>query len=136
MVNSKHAFWQALVFTIIIFGIGVLMGFFLENSRSNAIENLIIESEIGILDEQITSQGLGKFEISCEETKKSVFIFADKIYQEALQLEKFDSSAKFTESLISLHKRYDLLRVLLWIEGIELKEKCGEKIHTLVYIFS
>lgn len=26
--NNKHAFWQALVFTVIIFAIGLIMGFF------------------------------------------------------------------------------------------------------------
>jgi hypothetical protein len=136
VVNSKHAFWQALVFTIIVFVIGVILGFYLENSRSKSIETIIINSEISLLDEQIKNQGLGKFKISCEESKQSIFNFAESIYQEALQLEEFDSSAKFTEILRTLHKRYDLLRVLLWMEGIDLKEKCEESIHTVIYLFA
>lgn len=136
MVNSKHAFWQALVFTLVIFSIGIFIGFLLENSRSNAIEISIIESEINLLDEQIRNSGLIQFNISCSDSKQSTFDFADKIYKEALQLEKFDSSSKFTNKLKILHKRYDLLRILLWTEGINLKEKCGEEIHTLVYIFA
>ena len=73
MVNTKHAFWQALIFTIIIFGIGLLMGFFLENSRSDKVESNLLNSEINLLDQQIRDQGINQFNISCGDTKKSTF---------------------------------------------------------------
>ena len=53
MVNSKHAFWQALIFTIIIFIIGLIFGYFVENSRSNGAQVTLMQSEASFLDEQI-----------------------------------------------------------------------------------
>ncbi len=136
MVGTKHAFWQALVFTIIIFIIGIIMGFFLENSRSDSIEFNLLQSEINLLDQQIRDQGINQFNVSCEISKKSTFAFADKIYNEAVTLEEYDSRSKFTDILKTLHKRYDLLRMILWMESIEIKNKCNEDYHTLVYFFN
>ena len=136
MVSTKHAFWQALIFTIIIFWIGLLMGFFLENSRSDKVESNLLNSEINLLDQQIRDQGINQFNISCGDTKKSTFLFADKIYNEAVLLEEYDSKSKFSSTLKILHKRYDLLRMILWMESIQMKEKCNEDYHTIVYLFN
>lgn len=135
MVGTKHAFWQALLFTIAIFAFGFLLGFVLENSRVGKVEIAIANSEINLLDEQVRVSGINQFDIDCNQAKLSTFNFADKIYLEASQLEVFDSSAKFTDELRTLHKKYDLLRMILWMEGIDLKKNCGEKINTVVYIF-
>ena len=135
MVNSKHAFWQALVFTIVIFLIGALMGFFLENSRADKIQLELMNSEINVLDEQLRNKIVEDFNLSCEHAVKSTFEFADKIYWDAIKLEKYDSTSKFTETLKEIHKRYDLLRVILWSESIRLKETCGADFHTIIYLF-
>lgn len=134
MVGEKRALWQALVFTLIIFAVGFLFGFALENSRADDVQLALINSEISSLDQQVRTRGINQFEIECAPAKESAFKFADKIYEESSKLELLDSSSKFTETLKILHKKYDLLRVILWMEAIELKKQCDE-IHTVVYIF-
>jgi len=134
--KEKNSFWQAFIFTIIVFSIGLIIGIILENSRTDKVELKILQSEIDLLDQQVRNRGISQFSIDCAISKQSSFDFADRIYQEAIKLEKFDSSSKFTETLNTLHKRYDLLRILLWIEGIEMKESCNQNIHTVVYIFN
>ena len=135
MVSSKHAFWQALIFTIIVFGIGMLLGFFLENSRANSVESNLMNSEINLVDEQARNSAMENINISCNESIKSTFDFADRIYREAQQLEEYDAVSKFTSSLTILHKRYDLLRMMLWLESINVKKRCGNKFHTVVYMY-
>jgi len=135
MAGSKHVFWQALVFTIVIFSIGLILGSFLESSRADKVELNLLRSEISLLDEQIRNRGLEQFDISCDLAKESTISFADNIYQEALKLEKYDATSKFSDALLTLHKRYDLLRMLLWIEGIDLKKNCNQDIHTVTYLF-
>ncbi len=135
MVNSKNAFWQALVFTLIIFLFGFAFGFFIEQGRTETLELEIINSEINTFDEQLRNRIGEKFDINCEESIESTFRFADRIYLEAQKLEKYDSSNKFKDTLKILHKKYDLLRLLLWTESIELKEKCNNSFHTVVYFF-
>ncbi len=135
MVTNKSAFWQALIFTLVIFGIGLIFGYFLESFRADKSELSLMNSEINILDEQLRSEITGAGNISCELAKGSTFAFADKVYNDALILEKYGSVSKFNNDLLEiLHKRYDLLRMLLWKESISLKKRCGG-FSTVVYFF-
>ena len=135
MLNTKHAFWQALVFTIIVFGIGLILGFFLESYRADKVQFNLVDSEINILDDQLRIRIIEDFNIDCDVAVQSTFDFADKIYQEAIKLESYDSASKISDSFLILHRRYDLLRTLLWIESVELRETCGRDFHTVVYLY-
>lgn len=135
MVMNKQVFWYALVAAVIVFGIGLMLGFFLEQYRSTTIQENLFESEIHILDEQLRQRVVGDFNVSCVLAEKSLFDFADRIYTEAQKLERFDSSSKFSSSFLILHRRYDLLRTLLWTESISLKHECRAQFHTLVYLY-
>ncbi|MBU0907230.1 MAG: hypothetical protein KKE05_03680, partial [Nanoarchaeota archaeon] len=95
----------------------------------------LMNSEISLLDEQIRSLNIETFNVSCDLAVESTFSFADRIYQEAQLLEKYDSSSKFTDELKIVHRRYDLLRTLLWAHSIETKNKCPQQYHTVVYLF-
>jgi len=115
MVNSKQAFWQALVFTILIFVLGIFLGFFLENSRSDTLQLRLLNSEVNLLDEQLRNRVTDDLNVECELAVESTFNFADKIYSEAVNLEKYDSASTLGDDLKSIHRRYDLLRTLLWL---------------------
>ncbi len=136
MVNNKNVFWQALVFTIIIFLFGVMIGFFLESNRSEKVERVLLNSEINLLDEQIRGRSIDDFEVDCSLATNSTFEYADKIYSEAVNLEEYDSASKFRDSMKILHKRYDLLRMILWSESMNLRERCNNDFHTVVYFYS
>jgi len=137
MVNygSKHVLWQALVFTIIIFAVGLIFGFYLESLRASTVELNLLSSEINLLDEQLRGKIVENSNLSCEIALDSTFAFADKVYDEALKLEEYDSSSKFNgDTLLILHKRYDLLRAMFWTEAVTLKKRCPS-FHTVVYFF-
>ena len=137
MVNysNKGVFWQALIFTIVIFGIGMIFGYFLESSRADKVTSSLMDSEINLLDEQLRGEVISASNISCELAVKSTFAFADKIYNEAYKLEEYEASSKFNrQTLTKLHKRYDVLRMQLWLEGIKLKDRCGG-FQTVAYFF-
>lgn len=136
IMGSKHVFWQALIFTIIIFGIGLIFGYYLESSRLGRVELNLLGSEISLLDEQMRGRIVGEYNLSCDLAKASTFTFADKIYDDAAKLEEYEASSKFTtETLREIHKRYDLLRTMLWEESIGLKSRCQD-FHTVVYFFN
>lgn len=136
MVGSKRAFWQAFIFTAIIFGIGLMIGFFFEVSRANSAENVVSDAEISLLDEQLRNRAATELNLSCDAAVESMFQFADSIYNDASALEQQDASTQFSNRFASLHRRYDLLRTILWIEGISLKNRCGNSFHTVVYLYT
>ncbi|MFA5992657.1 MAG: hypothetical protein WC796_03055 [Candidatus Pacearchaeota archaeon] len=134
-MTTKSAFWQALVITVIIFVIGFIFGYFIEVNRSNNTQSNLLSSQVNLLDEQLRTNVITNFNVSCNESITSTFNFANKIYSEAILLEKYDSSTKFTDNLFILHKQYDILRMMLWLESKELKKQCSSNFHTVVYIY-
>lgn len=135
MTNSKNAFWQALVFSVIIFLVGLALGFFLEVSRGEGVEKILLNSEVNILDEQLRGIALDDYELDCGFAKHNTFAFADRIYGEALKLETLDGASTFRDELVLLHKRYDLLRLMLWNQARDVRSNCSEDFHIAVYFF-
>ncbi|MBS3070925.1 hypothetical protein J4407_01330 [Candidatus Pacearchaeota archaeon] len=134
--SKKHVFWQALFLTILFFALGFVMGIYLEQLRVNNVNYLFYQSETSLYD----SFALGKLpenpSISCDELKNANVDFANQIYDEAKQLEQFDESSKLTESLNTIHRKYDLLRTLLWMNVINMKQKCqNTSVNTVVYLY-
>ncbi len=134
-INSKHAFWQAFVFTVVIFLLGMLLGVFLESFRADSVQVSVLNSEVSLLDQQLRTVVSEGFSVGCDLAVNNTFDFADRVYVEALILEDYESSAKFTNVLIPLHKRYDLLRTMLWTESVKLRDRCSRSFHTVVYLY-
>ena len=135
-LGGRDAFWHALLFTIFIFASGLFIGFLFENARVNSAEQALYSSEINLLDQQVRTKVISDFNISCEAAKKELFSFADSVYGEALQLEDYDSASKFDDILPILHKRYDLLRMMIWAESLQLNARCPDKFHRVVYFYT
>ncbi len=135
VASSKHAFWQALIVAVAVFGVGIVAGFFLESYRADAVKLTLLDSEIRVLDEQLRQRALEQQNASCALAEQSLLDFADRIYLEARELESYDSASKFSKSFDILHRRYDLLRTLLWQDSIQLRERCALSFHTLVYLY-
>lgn len=134
--QTKYTFLSSLVITIIVFVIGLVIGFAIESNRIDRTELALLNSEISLLDEQIRGRNIDVFNVSCELAVVNTFEFADRIYEEALLLEKYDASSKFTDELEIVHKKYDLLRTLLWAHSIETKTECPSyQYHNVVYLF-
>lgn len=132
--NKKHVFWQALFVTLLIFGIGLVFGIYLEQQRADDFNSMFFESESSLFDAIALINLLDSENLSCEDLINAHIDFADKIYFEARTLEKVDDSTKLTNSLKSIHKKYDLLRTILWINIIKVKENC-KGVNSVVYLY-
>ena len=134
--SQKHIFWQALIVTILIFGIGVFIGVILENWRTNNISNLYEKSELDLLDIKLQTEiySIGNF--NCDKAVKENVEFADRIFEEAKILDRYDKANRLTEkNLATQHKRYDLLRTTLFLNSIKIKEKCSNSYYEVVYFY-
>jgi len=134
MVGQKHVFWQALILTVIIFIIGFSLGIYFESSRAGDFNELFIESEINLLDTKTLTDIYSVIDLECEDAIQKNIEFADEIYEESSYLDALEEKSKFTNSLEIAHKRYDVLRVLLWINTIKIKEKCPN-FNSVVYFY-
>ena len=132
--NRKHVFWQAFFVTILIFVLGLVFGVYLEQIRADEINGAYYQSESSLLDTIALMSLLESGDLSCSEIIDAHVLFADKIYFEAKLLEKFDEASKITDSMKLIHRKYDLLRTILWMNVIETRETCGE-VNSVVYFY-
>ncbi|HLC53156.1 MAG TPA: hypothetical protein VJK03_01310 [Candidatus Nanoarchaeia archaeon] len=135
MVSNKHAFWQALIVAVAVFALGLAAGFFLESYRADSVRTILSNVEIQVLDEQLRQRSIEDLNASCALAEQSIFDFADRIYLEALKLEQYEGASKFGDSFLIMHRRYDLLRTMLWGDSIRLRERCPVMFHTVVYLY-
>ena len=132
--SKKHVFWEALIITIVIFLAGIFLGMLIETNNLNKISNLYLQSEISLADAMTTSGLTEDFNFNCDTIKQSNIDFADRIYEEAKLLEEYEDSGKLTDSMKFLHKKYDLLRTLLWVNNQNSLERCNNY-NLLIYLY-
>ena len=132
--SKKNVFWEALVITIAIFVIGLFLGILVEKSNSNKISDLYIKSEINLVDGSTMLRLSEDSEISCNIIKEENINFANEIYEEAKILEQYEASGRLTEGMKLLHKKYDLLRTLVWLSNQKSLERC-DNYDLVVYIY-
>ena len=136
MVKSqKWFFLYALVITLIIFNFGIFMGYMLEQSRINKINMWYLEAELELLDQRIQKDAFEIIDLNCTAIIEENINFADKIFEEALIIQKYEDANKISSEIIFQHKRYDLLRTLFWINSMRIKEKCNSDYHNVVYFY-
>lgn len=132
--SRKHVLWEALIVTIVIFLAGLFLGMLIETSNSVEISNLFTQSEISLTDAMATSRLTEDFDFDCDTIRASNIEFADRIYLEAKTLEKYEESGKLTDSMELLHKKYDLLRTLLWTSNQKSLNRC-DNYNLIVYLY-
>jgi hypothetical protein len=134
--SQKNVFWEALLVTILIFGIGILAGFFLENMRTNQINSLFQQSEVDLLDIRLQNEIYSDLEFDCDIAIEENLNFANRIYEEAQKLEKYLEASRFSEEIILQHKKYDLLRIMLLLNSEKIIQKCDDSYSEVVYFYN
>lgn len=132
--SKKHVFWEAFLITIVVFLAGLFLGMFLEATNSAKISNLYLQSEISLSDASTTVKLAEDTSLDCETIKKQNILIANRIYEEAKLLEQYEDSGKLTDTMKLLHKKYDLLRALLWISNEKALERC-DNYDLVVYLY-
>ena len=133
--NTKNVFWEALLLTIVVFFFGLLLGVAYEANRADEMNEYYVNSEISLMDVVILNDLVDLENYSCEILINSSIDFADRIYEEASLLEKYDKSGKITTSIKLAHRKYDLLRTLLWIDVIKIQKQCVGDFSYIVYLY-
>lgn len=133
--NKKRVFWEALFLTIVVFLFGLLIGLGYESIKSSDMNNYYTSSELSLMDVFALNSLVSLNSENCDVLTNSNLEFADRIYKEAVVLEKYESVGKITEDMEVVHKRYDVLRTFLWINTIKTSEKCERDYSTVIYLY-
>jgi hypothetical protein len=136
MFNSqKNVFWEALLVTIFIFGIGIILGVILENWRYNQVDSLYQEAEIELLDLRLQNELYAQGNFDCSSAIEENNKFADKIYNEAKILDRYEQASELTNKIVLQHKKYDILRAMVFLNALEIKKNCNLTYNTVLYFY-
>ncbi|MFA5020038.1 MAG: hypothetical protein WC533_02980 [Candidatus Pacearchaeota archaeon] len=138
ILTSKYrVFLESLILSLLILIIGISIGFYIENYRTDKVVNDYKVFEINALDLKLQNYYYQIMNTaSCNFTIESNLKFADEIYDEGLLIAKYEETQEFSDNLLLAKKRYVLLKTELWLNSILLKQKCKNAPHTVVYIYS
>lgn len=134
-LGNKHIFWQAFLIASVVFWVGILLGINFERARIDSIESFYFDSENDLFDFELASDVVYNSDLDCSVLYEKSVVFAEDIFKEASKLEKYDDSNKISKELIALHRRYDLLRINLWQNVVEVNDKCEEDVNTVIYFY-
>jgi hypothetical protein len=133
--NQKRIFLYALILTFVIFNLGIFFGYMLEISRGNTINNLYTDSEMELLDQITQKNALDILNLDCSSLVSENIKFGDRIFSEALQIQKYEDANRITSEIVAQHKKFDLLRAIFWINSIEIKQQCKSTYHDVIYLY-
>lgn len=133
--NQKYIFLYALIATLAIFNLGIFMGYMLESSRLDKINILYSNAELELFDQMAQKESLGILNFDCKTLVDENIKFGDKIFQEALQIQKYEEANRINGDIIFQHKRFDLLRTLFWMNSVKIKQNCSSDYHNIVYFY-
>jgi hypothetical protein len=133
--SQKNVFWQALLFTILLIGIGILLGVLLESWRTSSIDKLYQQSDVDLLDVKLQTDFYSAGLFNCKNAEKENLNFADRVYNEAKILDRYEQVSELTDSISKQHKKYDILRANLLYNSIRIKQKCNSTYYDVVYLY-
>ncbi len=107
----------------------------MEQNRTSKILSSYQEAEIGLLDVKLQENVFSSLGFDCSTAISQTILFADKVYQESQVLDDYKNSARLSEGILVQYKKYSLLRTMLWLNTIKIKERCKNSIHTIVYFY-
>jgi len=133
---QTDAFWKALIFTVIVFVIGVYLGVVIEEVRLGAVQDEFDSLVVKWGDLRLQSYYYQSIDdISCEEAIDENLKFGDRIYEDGLLLEEYENANRLTDKLDFEKKKYNLLKTEFYINSLVLKDKCNANYEVFVYFY-
>jgi len=133
--NPKRAIWEALLLAGLVFFLGFLLGFMFESSQNNKMNEYYMQSELYLLDSIALNSAVDAGAFDCSSLYDSYSLFADRVYQEAILLQRYEDAEKITQEMRIVHRRYDLLRTFLWANQLKTSTQCKETPNILIYLY-
>ncbi len=127
---------EALAVTFVIFLVGIAVGLYAENSRTDKIIDVYEKNEVEALDLKLQNYYFQIMDAAaCDEAIEENFIFADDIYEIGLRLERYEEANQLSDKLFLQKQKYSLLKTELWLNSLVLKKRCNDPFDTVVYLY-
>ena len=128
---------KAFLITISLFFMILVISILFETNRVEEIRKSMTEIDVLWNDARFFNEYIyNASETECETLFNENLKLGERIYNEGLNIEKYEGVNKLTNSLLTEKKRYALLDLQFWKNSVEIKKKCGPMFSTVVYFYS
>jgi len=137
--KMKNVFSKTAVITVIVFLVGVYLGFVFDSMRVEEVRGRLTQIDNLWNDVRLMQSYIQKFSNRtdyCEFLLEENLKVGDKIYDEGLKVEEYEKNNRFASLFILEKKRYALLDLQFWINSIDLKKLCNANYSTVIYFYS
>ncbi len=134
-VSNKRIFLEALFLAGALFIFGLYFGFLLEQGNVEKLNKYYSDAQASIIDNFALSYMFQNANLSCNQMISSQVNFADKIYKESIILDNYEREQGLTGNINILHRKYNSMRTLLWVDSSEILKKCPNEISLIVYLY-
>lgn len=131
--KNKRTFLEAFIFTIVVFVFGILIGMSVENKNINDVNEAYLNSQVTMFDMYLASSFIDE-NSTCDFIKEESVKLANRIYKEAELLEKYEEFSEIFDNIKVVHRKYDVLRTMLWDISGSMIEKCSNY-NIIVYLY-
>lgn len=133
---QKDKFWKALVLTVVVFLLGVTLGYYLEAGRIDKVQKEINELVISWDDARTQAAYYENIDPKyCDRAIEENFKFGDRIYEYGRTLEQYEDSNRLTDELKIEKQKYTLLKLQFFINSKNIKEKCNADYKFVLYFY-
>jgi thiol-disulfide isomerase/thioredoxin len=136
---SKEKYFTAGVITLLIFTLGLTLGFIIEDHRYNLIEEVNMEQDVKYLSVQLQYLYLNAFSnynncpILATTLRETIEDLSDSL-SEVIEFEENQDVSDLRKKIVM--RRYVLDNLRYWLLAQESKEKCNLNIVPILYFYS
>jgi hypothetical protein len=131
--------WKAAILTCLVFIVGLGIGIWLDDQRVTQVRSQLTDIDLQWNDARLASlyfqQRAMVDSTFCRNAIDANLAFNDRIYQQGLEIERFEQVNRFTPELLQEKKRYAMLQLQFWFNSLALKQECNATYSTLVYFY-
>lgn len=130
-------FWRSLVITIIIFGAGLLIGFYLDNFRTDEVYDELRGYELSTESYLVEQSFWDTFGMNdCSVAEKRLNVISTELAELGMYLNSYEQKSIFNEQEFQyLAQRYFLLEIKGYILFTKLKEQCNIENDVILYFY-
>ncbi len=131
--KNRRTFLEAFIFTIMVFVFGILIGMNIESKNVNEMNEAYLNSQVTMFDMYLASNFIDE-NSTCDFIKEESIKLANRIYKEAELLEKYEEFSEIFDDIKIVHRKYDVLRTMLWDISGSMINKCSNY-NLVVYLY-